>query len=236
MLAILNYHNVGPVPAGMRMPQLYVSARKFERQMWSLRRLGFQGVTLAEGMQLLSQGDVRRHVVITFDDGYQDNLQVAAPILREHGFRATCFIVSSYLGQHNAWDASQLGGCKALMNQHELAAWLGHDFEIGSHTCSHPDLTRLPKQRISAELIFSRSLLQRLTGAKVESFCYPFGRSNLDLARRVASVGYRYAVTTRRGRAGPTASPHLLPRISIDGRKSLAKFLLKATTGYCDVF
>jgi hypothetical protein len=49
MLAILNYHNVAPVPPGMLLPKLYVSQEQFARQLWWLRRVGLLGVSLSEG-------------------------------------------------------------------------------------------------------------------------------------------------------------------------------------------
>lgn len=108
MLAILNYHNVAPVPDGMRMPQLYVSLRQFAQQMRWLRRVGVTGVTLSAGMRRLRAGKAAGCIAITFDDGYADDLVHAAPILRDQQFAAACFIVSDYIGKYNA-------GCHPLL-------------------------------------------------------------------------------------------------------------------------
>jgi peptidoglycan/xylan/chitin deacetylase (PgdA/CDA1 family) len=235
MLAILNYHNIAPVPMGMKLPQLYVSPEKFARQLWWLRRVGLAGVSLSEGMRRLNQGDAAGCVALTFDDGYADNVSSAAPILREFGFSATCFVVSDHVGSYNAWDAERLGGRKPLMTREDLGAWMEVGFEIGSHTCSHPDLTALSREAAMEELVNSRTSLSRITGTPVTTFCYPYGRCNSGLAWCAEQAGYQIAVTTRRGRAHAKDDNLLLPRVSVDGRKGLLKFLFKAATGYCDL-
>ena len=235
MLAILNYHNIAPVPPGMRMPQLYVSPDEFARQLWWLRRLGLVGVTLTEGIRRLGEGDEAGCVALTFDDGYADNLVHAAPILREFEFSATCFIVSERIGTYNTWDAAQLGGRKLLMTIEQLNTWIGLGFEVGSHTCTHPDLTALSRDAIMKELVNSRSELGRIIAAPISTFCYPYGRYNSDVSWCVGRAGYRIAVTTRRGRASGVDDLLRLPRVSVNGRKGLVKFLLRAATPYCDV-
>ena len=235
MLAILNYHNIAAVPMGMKMPQLYVSPEQFARQLWWLRRVGLVGVSLSEGMRRLNTGDAAGCVALTFDDGYADNMSSAAPMLREYGFGATCFVVSDWVGSYNAWDSEQLGGRKPLMSRADIDGWLGLGFEIGSHTCSHPDLTALSQEAAMEELANSYASLSRITGAPVTTFCYPYGRCNSGLARSAYQAGYRIAVTTRRGRAHPKDDKMLLPRVSVDGRKGLFKFLCKAATAYCDL-
>jgi peptidoglycan/xylan/chitin deacetylase (PgdA/CDA1 family) len=235
MLAILNYHNIAPVPDGMSMPKLYVSPEQFARQLWWLRRVGLMGVSLSEGIRRLRQGDEAGCVALTFDDGYADNVVNAAPLLQEYDFTATCFVVSHRIGAYNAWDAERLGGRKPLMTTGQMQSWINAGLEIGSHTCTHPDLTTLSRDSVMDELVDSRAALSRITGNCVSTFCYPFGRHDSELARCVGRAGYASAVTTQRGRAHRQDDALLLPRVAVDGRKSLVKFLLKAATPYCDV-
>ena len=235
MLAILNYHNVAPVPSGMRMPKLYVSPEQFARQLWWLRRLGIAGVSLSEGVRRLNEGNAAGCVALTFDDGYADNVSDAAPILREYGCGATCFVVSDQIGAYNVWDAELLGGRKPLMTTAQLKTWVDAGFEVGSHTCSHPDMTKLSAAALTHELANSRTALRDLTGTSISTFCYPFGYHNAEIARCVARAGYQLAVTTQRGRARREDDRMRLPRVSVNGRKGLLKFLLRAATPYCDV-
>jgi peptidoglycan/xylan/chitin deacetylase (PgdA/CDA1 family) len=235
MLAILNYHNIATAPFGIQIPRLYVSPLQFERHLWWLRRVGLVGVTLSEGIRRLRTRDAARCVVLTFDDGYADNVLNAAPILGEYGFGATCFVVSERIGSYNTWDADLLGGRKPLMTEAQLKTWVDAGFEVGSHTCTHPDLTTLSNDAVMEELVSSRKALHRLTGAPIYTFCYPFGRLNADLVRCVGRAGYQLAVTTRRGRADPYDDALVLPRLSISGNKGVANVLLKAATPYGDL-
>jgi peptidoglycan/xylan/chitin deacetylase (PgdA/CDA1 family) len=235
MLAILNYHNIATAPSGMQLPRLYVSPLQFDRHLWWLRRIGLDGVTLSEGIRRLRTRNAARCVALTFDDGYADNVVNAAPILAEYGFGATCFVVSDRIGSHNTWDAELLGGRKSLMNEAQLKTWVDAGFEVGSHTCTHPDLTTLSREAVMEELVGSRNTLHRLIGAPIATFCYPFGRLNTDSVGCVGRAGYRLAVTTRRGRATPDDDSLTLPRLSVSGNKGVANVLLKAATPYGDV-
>ncbi len=231
-LKIFNYHNVAVPPQGARMRKLYVTPLMFEQQCRMLRRLGLRGVTLSEGMAALKNGTSNRCVVLTFDDGYADNLINAAPILKQFGFHATCYVVSGRIGAHNAWDAETLAVEKPLMNHVELQRWLADGHEIGSHTVSHPHLHRLTRSAAEEEIAGSRSELQRLTGAAIDHFCYPYGEYGDETLAIVRAAGYRSAVTTQRGIAGLADDELRLPRISINGDKGMFKFALKAATSY----
>jgi peptidoglycan/xylan/chitin deacetylase (PgdA/CDA1 family) len=235
MLAILNYHNIATAPFGMQMPRLYVSPPQFDRHLWWLRRIGLAGVTLSEGIRRLRTRTAPRCVALTFDDGYADNVVNAAPILAEYGFGATCFVVSERIGSYNTWDAEALGGRKPLMNEAQLKVWFDAGLEVGSHTCTHPDLTTLRRDAVMEELVSSRKALQHLVGTPIVTFCYPFGRLNADLVRCVDRAGYQLAVSTRRGRASPYDDPLMLPRLSVSGNKGVANVLLKAATPYGDL-
>jgi len=231
-LRILNYHNVAVAPAGARLAKLYVAPQDFAAQCRLLHRLGLRGVSVSEGLAALERGQSNGCVALTFDDGYVDNLTIAAPILKEFGFSATCYAVSGCLGTHNVWDAEQLGVQKPLMTREQLLRWLDAGHEIGSHTVSHPHLHLLSRAAAQAEIATSREQLEQLTGAPVIHFCYPYGEFSDETVALVRAAGYRSAVTTQRGVASRTHDALRLPRVSINGDKGLFKFALKAATSY----
>lgn len=235
MLAILNYHHVAVAPPGIELPQLYVSPDVFSRQLWWLRRIGFVGVSLAEGLRRLHAGDAAGCVAITFDDGYLDNVECALPLLKEYGFAASCFVVSERVGAVNDWDSAAVAGRASLMNATDIGTWLAAGFEIGSHTRTHANLTTLRRDAAMEELVRSRDVLRRLTGVAVSAFCYPYGAHNSETLWCVARAGYSVAVTVRRGRARRDDNPLALPRLAVNGKKGLVKFLLKAATPYADL-
>jgi peptidoglycan/xylan/chitin deacetylase (PgdA/CDA1 family) len=231
-LRILYYHNVASAPAGAALAKLYVAPDDFARQMRCLKRLGLRGVSLSEGLWHLERGESRAVVALTFDDGYADNLENAAPILREFGFGATCFVVTDRVGQHNAWDAEALRVRKPLMTASQLRRWVAEGFELGSHTRSHPRLDRLGDEQIEAEIAGSRVDLERIAGVRPDCFCYPYGAFNSTVVRHTRAAGYRAAVTTERGLALAGDNRFLLPRVAVSGRRGLFKFAWRATTPY----
>jgi peptidoglycan/xylan/chitin deacetylase (PgdA/CDA1 family) len=233
-LPILTYHNIEKAPA-CRLPRLYVEPAEFARQMAWLARLGYRGVSLSEGLARLRAGKAARCAVLTFDDGYVDNLVHAAPVLGRFGFGATCFIVSDHIGDHNRWDTRLGEVSKPLMHAGQLREWQARGLELGSHTRSHPRLHELPADLALQEVVGSRRALQELTGAPIAHFCYPYGDCSAAVAAIVRGAGYESAVTGRRGRARASDDPFQLPRLSVNGGKSLLKFLLKVATPYADV-
>src|SRR5277367_3171021 len=84
-IPLLCYHNVGPSPGDSRFKLLYVSQPQFERQLWTIRRLGLRGVSMGAGMRHFGGRGRGKPVVLTFDDGYVDTVTQALPLLQQYG-------------------------------------------------------------------------------------------------------------------------------------------------------
>jgi peptidoglycan/xylan/chitin deacetylase (PgdA/CDA1 family) len=231
-LPILCYHNVAAAPGEAPFKLLYVSPDRFERQLWTLRRLGLRGVCIGEGMSRLRNSTSRGCVVLTFDDGYTDTLMTAAPLMRRYGFGATCYVVSGAVGTYNSWDAEYLGERKPLMGREQLDQWLAAGMEVGSHSLSHPRLRELPQDQAREEIAESRAALRNLLGVPIEHFAYPFGHFTAGIVELVRCAGYSSAVTVLPGVARSSDDPLRLPRILVDGERGLWKFLLHVATPY----
>jgi peptidoglycan/xylan/chitin deacetylase (PgdA/CDA1 family) len=234
-IPILCYHNIGAAPAPGRFALLHVAEAKLERQLWALRRLGLRGVSMTEGLARLGAGAPRGAVVMTFDDGYRDTLTAALPLLRRYDCRATCYVVSDCIGGHNRWDDDQGRERHALMTRDQIGSWLEAGMEIGSHTLSHPWLDRLGAAEAAAEISESRASLQRTFGVTVDHFAYPFGKYTPDVVDAVKRTGYASAVTGEPGIARAGGDAHRLPRLIVDGRRGLARFLLRLAAPYGDL-
>lgn len=224
-LPILCYHNVAEAPEEAPFKLLYVSPEKFERQLWTLRRLGLRGVSTGEGVSRLRAADSRGCVVLTFDDGYADTLTTAAPLLKQYGVRATCYVVSGALGTYNRWDADYVRERKPLMSRDQLDQWLAAGMEVGSHSLSHPRLHELPHDLAQHEIAESRAALRSLLGVPIEHFAYPFGAFTPDIVDCVQRAGYASAVTVLPGIARTSDDRLRLPRILVNGERGLWKFL-----------
>ena len=231
-LPILSYHNVAIAPKDVPYKLLYVSPDRFERQLWTLRRLGMRGVSTSEGIARLSNGTTRGCVVFTFDDGYADTLTMAAPLLKQYGFGATCYIVSGAVGTYNRWDAEYLRETKPLMSRDQLDKWLAAGMEVGSHSISHRRLHELPQDVARHEIAESRAALRNMLGVPIEHFAYPYGGFTAEVVEFVRHAGYSSAMTVLRGVARASDDRLRLPRILVNGERGLWNFLLHIATPY----
>lgn len=234
-IPILMYHQIDTPPArGTPMRGMVVSPRRFAAQMRLIARMGYRGLSMSELEPYLSGQRQGKVVGITFDDGYRNTLEQALPILKAHGFTATCYAVSQKLGGFNDWDAALGVPQKPLMTASELAAWFAAGMEVGAHTRHHLDLSALPDAEARVEIQRSRSELENTIQAPVRHFCYPYGRFLSQHVDMVRTAGFATAVTVRRGRAAASDDPYQLPRVLVAQATQLAQFALKLWTGYED--
>lgn len=231
-LPILCYHNVAEAPEDARFKLLYVNPERFERQLWTLRRLGLRGVSTSEGVARLRNDTARGCVVFTFDDGYADALATAAPLMRRYGVSATCYVVSGAIGTYNRWDAEYVGERKLLMSREQLDQWLAAGMEVGSHSLSHPRLNELPQDVAQYEIAESRAALRKMLGVPIEHFAYPFGAFTAGVVESVRRAGYSSAMTVLPGVARASDDRLRLPRILVNGERGLWRFLLHIATPY----
>ena len=207
MVAILTYHH----SAG-----LYVSPSEFAAQMNFLKVRGFSVVTLDDIREhLLGRNSLApTSVAITFDDGYQDVYENAFPVLRENGFTATVFLIVKRLKEEKP-------GYLSLNQTKEM---LSSGICIGSHTLTHPRLTRLPEDEQYREIEGSKKELQEMLDTPVHWFSYPYGNFNQLTIKKVQQAGYRGAVSAIRDNRLRPAELYYLPRVMVMPGISIKKF------------
>lgn len=238
-IPILMYHQIDvAAPKGSAMRGLVVAPRTFFWHMAVLWALGYRGLSMGD-LEPYLQGARRGRVFgITFDDGYENNLQHALPVLRRFGFTSTCYVVADLVGQHNRWD-TDLGVASArLMDAAQLQQWIDGGQEVGSHTLTHAHLPALSSAQQLQEIAVSRTRLEsvlRQPGG-VRHFCYPYGEYTADTLQAVRASGYAGATTTERGRAwiSPSIGMWDLPRVLVSRTTTAAHLLLKCFTRYED--
>lgn len=230
LLPILCYHHVGvdSEPHGHR--QLSVSTKRFAQQMNQLHRAGYRCVSLREAEPML-RGTERAHraAVLTFDDGYRDFYECAYPILREHGFAATVFVVTGQVGGVSRWNE---GWETPLMGWPELRELIGQGIEVGSHTASHPRLTQLPAELAAMELEESRRELEQNLGIPALTLAYPFGDCDKRVENLARGAGYRLACSIMRGNRHAPAEFHRLKRVPVEEQTDPARFHRRLSSIY----
>ena len=141
-------------------------------------------------------------------------LENALAPLAENQFTAIQFLPPSLLGRNNEWDLPGGEAQEPLMDAAQVRDWLDAGHDIGSHTLTHPFLTRLPLSAAREEIFASKKALEDLFGRAVEHFCYPYGDWNPAVRDLVAEAGYRTACTVDFGINAPETSPFELKRVT----------------------
>lgn len=201
---ILEYHMVrDEAPEDAR--EYAVPVEEFKEQLDYLQSEGYTTVTLLEYMKA-KKGKFtmpEKPVVLTFDDGYDDNYQTLLPLLEERGMKAVVFMVTNDIGRpgYLTWD--------------QLRDMEKRGIELGSHTANHQPLTTLEPQMREDELRLSK-LLMEWNGLKtVFSFSYPNGAYDEELPELLRKNEYLAAVTGDAGLNNMQTDPYLLQRVNI---------------------
>lgn len=222
---ILMYHRVVP-----RLPQ-HDPARNctttaaFAAQLHWLAQRHYRAVTISE---LVASAESQRQprVAITFDDGYEDNVIHALPVLKRYGFNATVFIVTDTMGGYNDFDAGIDGERVRMLSEEQIKLLASAGVEIGSHSCTHPaSLVDLPDSELWPEVNGSRLVLEHLLGRQVMSFSYPHSRVSERVKVAVANAGYQSACAG----VGTSFTPYSLSRVATSARSGPA---LEAAMGW----
>ena len=198
---------------------LTVSSRKFELFCRFFHKHA-RVVSLSEQVADCHAGrDMRGTLSITFDDGYLDNFQVAAPILQRLGMPATFFVTTGFVGTEviAPWDVD-LPRQPGWMSWDNLRALTAQGFEIGAHTDTHIDMGSAQLENVRAELQVSRDRIFQELGISPSLFAYPFGdlcHISESARQLVRDVGFTCCVSSYGGVNSLAANPFHLKRIPI---------------------
>lgn len=220
-LRVLMYHKVNdlwPNPTS-------VPTAVFADQMALLAELGYTPVSLdaVRDHYLRERPLPARAVLITFDDGYRDNLENALPVLRRHGYPAVVFVPIAYLDGGRPLPHEEplrlLGVRNDTVGWDDLAAFEEAGVRVESHGIGHRPLSELDPGEAAREIAVSKLRLEERLGRAVEA--YAFVKGSLadyrpEHASLVQQAGYTLAFTSVSGANGPRTDRYRLRRYNVE--------------------
>jgi peptidoglycan/xylan/chitin deacetylase (PgdA/CDA1 family) len=218
-LRVLMYHKVNDVPEN----SVTVPVSRFDEQMAQLGELGYQPVSLDDVLAYYLDGVPlpSRAVLVTFDDGYRDNLENAAPVLQKYGYPAVLFVPVAYLGTTRPLPHDEHLAQRGIVNR--TLSWSALDelksagIRVECHGIGHRPLAEVDEA--AREITLSKLKLEEFLGRPVRAFAYVKGSEahyrpvHLSLLRQ---AGYDLAFTSISGANGPRTDPLQLHRYNVE--------------------
>ncbi len=207
VVPIIMYHSVDNP---RHLSGIVVSPSSFRQQMDFLKRNDYHVISLDA---LITAKREKRHlsknnVIITFDDGYDDNYTYAFPVLKEYGFPASIFVITNLIGK------------PGYLTWEELKEMEKSQITIGSHTVDHVYLPGVPLDWQSYQIKESKRVLEEKLGHTIDFFAYPSGGFSDGTKDIVEAAGYRAALTTNRGNKRFNEDVYELKRVRFKDKDS----------------
>lgn len=209
----------------------------FDAHLRTLRDNGYATVSPDDVARCLQEKRPlpEKSVLVTLDDGYEDNLKNALPILKKYDTPALIFLATSKLGGKNDWVTGENHPQRRLLTWDQVRAMQKEGIYLGGHTKNHPHLSQLPMEEAMQEVAGCRRASEDALDKPVHWFAYPFGDLSEETVSVVAQSGFVYACTTRSGFNNPDSDPLLLRRLEIYGSDSPRTLLRKIRFGSNEV-
>jgi len=204
-LRVLCYHKIGVPPPGSKLKELWVSQKKFRAQVKYLLDHGYTTLLFSD-LRKAYRGETplpEKAVLITFDDGYENNYLNAWPVLKELGAKGNIFVVFNTIGSVNSWHNP---ASEAWVNMATLAQLREMQdsgvIEYGSHTMNHPHLSALQPGDAAWEMNESKRQLEAALGRELCAFAYPYGDGAYIPSIRGSALeaGYTFDFSFKQGK------------------------------------
>jgi len=215
-IPVLMYHSIGIEKNNpIKMPP-----NQFDAEMKFLKENGYTTITLNELYDYFENKVPvpDKSVVITLDDGYEDNYVEAFPILKKYGFKATIFVITSNVDKNSAFITSS-----------QIKEMDSSGIQVESHTVTHRDLDKLSYDEQYKELKDSKVFLEDLLKRNIDYIAYPTGKYNDNTVKAVKAAGYKMALTTNGRWSDKTDGIFTLDRVYISTFHSMTIFKERLT-------
>lgn len=201
-IPVLLYHRVG-----YTNDPLTITPERFAKELAALKENGYETIsieTFAEYMKGSTVSLPAKPVLITFDDGYQDNYSNAFPLLKKYNSVATFFVITYFVDKY-----------EDRLTSGEIQEMHAAGMSFGSHTVTHNPLAKLNNEWAANELLYSRQFLEALLHSPICAIAYPRGSYTADTLRLAGESGYSLGFTVKPGSCAKTNPPFSIPRIPV---------------------
>lgn len=235
-IPVIMYHRVVNDESEAGVHGTYITAKKFDEHMRFLKENGYETITFKELKKLNWRNRFNKEkklIMLTFDDGYEDNYKIAFPILKKYNFHCIIYLVSHL--NFNRWDVEVPNNPEkkfTLMNLDMIKEMQEYGIEFGGHTMTHPKLAHIPLEEARKEILTSKATLEEKLGEKLTSFAYPYGDLNEDVKNIVKESGYDFAVATDSGDISFAEDLFQIRRIGIFPTNNMLNFRRKVKGNY----
>ncbi|WP_373080623.1 polysaccharide deacetylase family protein [Fusobacterium animalis] len=233
-IPVIMYHRVINNPENEGVYGTYIYEDMFKKHLQYLKDKNYTVITFKDLDKIgwrnrFEKG--KKYIILTFDDGYKDNYDLAFPILKEFNFKATIFLMGSLT--YNEWDVKAGGERKfSLMSVEMIKEMQDYGIEFGAHTFNHPKINTLSNEEIAHQIVDVRKPLEEKIGKEIITFAYPYGILN-DYAKEMAKkAGYTFALATDSGSVCLSDDLYQIRRIAIFPNTNLFSFKRKVAGNY----
>jgi len=238
-LPILMYHKVSEG----EVDGITISTEKLKRQFEFIRRKGYQTLSFDDVAAAIKIGKPlpKRPLILTFDDAYRNFMEVAVPLLKTYGFKASVFIPVGYMGKTNNWD----NGSDPILSAGEIKELANTgSIEFGIHSFLHRSYAELDPAGVENDLNLCIQTLGYHNIKFVRVLAYPYGsypkndpqlKARMKEIFRTSRLQFALRIGNRINR-WPLKDPYELKRIDIKGTDNFYTFKTKLRKGRRKVF
>lgn len=183
---VLCYHQVRPWAGddtSYNRELLIIPPQNFGAQLDGLKAAGYTTISPQQYREHLFFGTPlpEKPVILSFDDGKDNQISQALPALTQRGMTGTFFIMTVILGS------------KGWMQRDDVKRLADAGMTIGSHTWDHHMVTKYSGKDFATQLEQPRETLRKLSGQEVDDFAYPYGAWNTAILPHLTKAGYQCA-------------------------------------------
>lgn len=216
--SILMYHSIDKNPVFFT-----VRPSVFAQQMAYLAQNNYNVVSLQKLAFYIKDGNIPgKTVVLTFDDGHEDNYFNAFPVLKKYNFPATIFLATGFMGKKIPNSANF--SLPALNWQQLKEMQRSGLIDFQPHTVSHPKLNYVSLREAEKEILSSKRCIEENLQKACRFFVYPKGYYTVEIEQLLRRQGFLLALTIEEGLVSLKDNPFLLKRNSIDSSVNFCQF------------